>query len=202
MAKFNAKKVKPPSIHSRAARRATSPSINTDKSLKAVQAPEESLNQRPSVLGIHQNAGVSKRIKRSRKSVLSSRARKRHERGLERAEEIVDRTANKVAKSKESARNIDSRRKAWDEINASAGGEKAAALNKFASLMNEEDDDDDENESAVGAADLDDEMQDAQQSKAVKPARVTRATTAAAAAAAVAAAAAPTQNEDDIDEIL
>ncbi|KAF3770936.1 hypothetical protein M406DRAFT_234204, partial [Cryphonectria parasitica EP155] len=109
-----------PSLHSRAARRATSPSINTDKSLKDVQPPSESLNQRPSVLGLYQNAGVNKKAKRGRKAVLSSRARRRHERGLERAEEILDRTAVKVSRSKDSARNIDGRKKTWDEINASA----------------------------------------------------------------------------------
>lgn len=126
-----------PSLHSRAARRATSPSINTDKSLKEIRPPAESLNQRPSVLGLHQNAGVTKKSRRGRKAVLSTRARKRHEKGLERAEEIVDRTANKVAKSKRAASNIADRKKAWDDVNGSVvkvGKTGSSSSNMFAGL--------------------------------------------------------------------
>lgn len=126
--------------------------------------------------------------------MLTSRARRRHERGLERAEEIVDRTANKLAKSKQSARNIDTRKKAWDEINASAAGEKGMGMNKFASLMGAQDDDDDDDESD-GAVELDDEMEDAQQAKAGKVARGRKAT-------APAPAAPPPQDDGDDDEIL
>lgn len=155
-----------PSIHSRAARRATSPSINTDKSLKDVKPPSESVNNRPSVLGIHQSAGVSKKVKRGRKSVLSTKARKRHTRGLERAEEIVDRTALKVQKSKLSAVGIEARKKGWDDVNGSAAAAKAAAeaarkaasTNKFAGLETGGDDDGDDTEEVD---EFDDEMGDA-----------------------------------------
>ncbi|KUI60083.1 hypothetical protein VP1G_07285 [Cytospora mali] len=171
MAKPTTKKAK--------ARRATSPSINTDKSLKEVQPPAESVNNRPSVLGIHQSAGVSKKTKRGRKSVLSTKARRRHERGLERAEEIVDRTALKIQKSKRSASEIASRKKAWDDVNGAAVAVKAS-LNKFAGLEDEDD---------VEEVDtFDDEMGDA----TVK--------TSATAKAAVPAAAPPPEDEDE--EIL
>lgn len=95
---------------------------------------------------------MTKKTKRGRKAVLSTRARKRHERGLERAEEIVDRTSNKVLKSKKSAANIAGRRRGWDEINAQAG---AAGSNKFAGLADGGDDDDEDVE------ELDDEMWEA-----------------------------------------
>ncbi|KAI1802270.1 Alb1-domain-containing protein [Daldinia bambusicola] len=109
------KKRKAPSVHSRAARRATSPSIDTDKSLKNVQPPAESVDYRPSVLAIHQGAGVSKKIKKGRN--MSSKARRRHEKGQDRAANIMERTEQKIAKSKGQARTIQSRRKAWDDIN-------------------------------------------------------------------------------------
>lgn len=177
-----------PSLHSRAARRATSPSINTDKSLKDVQPPPESLNQRPSVLGLHQNAGVTKKSKRGRKAVLSTRARKRHERGLERAEEIVDRTAVKVQKSKRSASNIAERKKAWDDVNGSVD-KVSGNSNKFAGLAMG-DDDQVEGEGEESVQELDDEMQNDAPAASRAP------------HVAAAAIAPPPHDDDDDEEIL
>lgn len=113
---FNMVKAKKaPSAHSRAARRATSPSINTDRSLKEARAPAESVDQRPAILAAHHNSGVSKKSKR--KTVMSRAARQRHERAADMAEAVAERTAVKVQKSKASARVIESRKKTWDEIN-------------------------------------------------------------------------------------
>ncbi|GAP89082.1 putative microfibril-associated protein [Rosellinia necatrix] len=109
------KKKKAPSLHSRAARRATSPGIDTDKSLKNVQPPPESVDHRPSVLAIHHAAGISKRQKKGR--ALSSKARKRHEKAQDRAAAILERTEKKVVLSKDQSRTLQSRRRAWDEIN-------------------------------------------------------------------------------------
>ncbi|KAI1391248.1 Alb1-domain-containing protein [Hypoxylon trugodes] len=109
------KKKRAPSIHSRAARRATSPGIDTDKSLKNVQPPPESVDYRPSVLAIHNGAGITKKTKKSRN--MSSKARRRHEKDQDRAAAIMERTEQKVAKSKGQARTIQSRRKTWDEVN-------------------------------------------------------------------------------------
>jgi hypothetical protein len=107
---------KGPSIHSRAARRATSPGIDTDKSLKNVKPPED---LRPNVLAAHHSAGVNKK---KRKVVMSHKARKRHEKSMDRAEAVMDRTENKVKKSVGHFKVIKSRNRAWDEINREVTG--------------------------------------------------------------------------------
>ncbi|KAF5670833.1 hypothetical protein FDENT_11154 [Fusarium denticulatum] len=112
-------KKKAPSIHSRAARRATDIDIDTDKSLKEVKPPHDA-TQRPSVLAAHHSAGITKKAKRGRKEKMSAKARKRHEKGLEMAAAVVERTKNKVEKSKGRGRNIQQRSKNWDEINRAA----------------------------------------------------------------------------------
>ncbi|TVY51717.1 hypothetical protein LCER1_G005457 [Lachnellula cervina] len=84
------KKKTPASIHSRAAKRASSPGIDLDKSLKDLKPPENTKTSRPSVLAVHQGAGISKKSKNGRKSVPSSKARKRQEKGLDRAEAFMD----------------------------------------------------------------------------------------------------------------
>ncbi|KAI1444593.1 Alb1-domain-containing protein [Annulohypoxylon stygium] len=140
------KKKKGPSIHSRAARRATSPGIDTDKSLKNVQPPPESVDYRPSILSIHQGAGVTKKTKKSRN--MSSKARRRYEKGQDRAAAIMDRTEQKITKSKGQARTIQTRRKTWDEVNNQIPATKKSQAEA------EEDDD-------VETSELDDEMGDA-----------------------------------------
>ncbi|KAJ4388823.1 hypothetical protein N0V93_006284 [Gnomoniopsis smithogilvyi] len=192
MAKQTTKKAKAPSLHSRAARRATSPSINTDKSLKEVQPPSESLNQRPAVLGLHQNAGVTKKSKRGRKAVLSTRARARHERGLEKAEAIVDRTATKVQKSKYSASRVETRKKAWDEINAAAGKVGKKGTNMFAGLEEEEEDDDNSKDHWEDVKELDDEMAEAE------PVATTNKVNESSSAAAAPAASPPVDEDEEI----
>lgn len=110
-----------PSKRSRAARRATSPSIDTDKSLKDVQPPPRSAaQQRPSVLAVHQNAGVTKKSRNGRKTQMSAKARRRHEKGLQMAEAIAERTGKKVEKSKGRGRSVQERAKGWEEINKQA----------------------------------------------------------------------------------
>ncbi|RSL39189.1 hypothetical protein CEP53_014243 [Fusarium sp. AF-6] len=110
-----------PSIHSRAARRATSPSIDADKSLKDVKPPPRSAPHRPSVLAAQHSAGVSKKSKR--KTAMSAKARRRHEKGLEMAEAVIERTRTKVEKSKGRGKSIQLRSKAWEEINRVAAEE-------------------------------------------------------------------------------
>lgn len=143
-----------PSLHSRAARRATSPSIDTDKSLKNLRPPTESINHRPAVLAAHHSAGVTKKSKRGRKAVMSSKARRRHEKDLDRAEAIMDRTAKKIQKSKGQARAIQVRRKTWDEINSEIPVQTRTAVSRRQD--GEDDDDDDEVGSYV---DTDEEME-------------------------------------------
>jgi hypothetical protein len=151
------------SIHSRAAKRASSPSIDTDKSLKDVKPPAEPLGFRPSILAIHQGAGVTKKQKHGRKSVLSSKAKRRQERGLNRAEAVMDKNEKKVEKSRGRARSVQERSKAWDELNrkmvAKKAREAALALEKenWVDEANEEEDEETELDTAVmvGVKDLD-----------------------------------------------
>ncbi|KAG6306105.1 hypothetical protein E4U45_007741 [Claviceps purpurea] len=111
----------PPSKHSRAARRATSPSINTDKSLKSVAPPSRSSDTRPSVLEVHRSAGVTKKTRPARKARLSSKMRKRHEKGLEMAAAVTERTGKKLEKSIGRARVVVERSRAWEEVNRRVG---------------------------------------------------------------------------------
>jgi hypothetical protein len=83
--------------------------------LKNVKLPAESINHRPSILSIHQGAGVSKKTKRGRN--LSTKARRRAEKDQDKAVAIMERREKKIAKSKGSSRNIQFRSKAWEEIN-------------------------------------------------------------------------------------
>ncbi|KAH7160324.1 Alb1-domain-containing protein [Dactylonectria estremocensis] len=116
---------KGPSSRSRAARRATSPSIDTDKSLKDVKPPSRAAaNARPSVLAVHQSAGVQKKSKGGRKSQLSAKARRRQEKGLEMAEAIIERTYRKVEKSIDRGRGVKQRAKTWEDINKIAEAEE------------------------------------------------------------------------------
>lgn len=91
---------------------------------------------------------------------MSTRARARHERGLEKAEAIVDRTATKVQKSKYSASRVETRKKAWDEINAAAGKVVKKGTNMFAGLEEEEKDGGKDDWEDV--KELDDEMAEAE----------------------------------------
>ena len=122
------------SVHSRAAKRASSPGIDLDKSLKDVKPPETK-TQRPSVLAIHQGAGISKKSKNGRKAVLSAKAKRRQEKGMDRAEAVMDKKEKKVEKSKGKARTVQERAKAWDELNkkmlAKKAREEALALEKL-----------------------------------------------------------------------
>ncbi|PQE05595.1 Ribosome biogenesis Alb1 protein [Rutstroemia sp. NJR-2017a BBW] len=134
------------SVHSRAAKRASSPSIDTDKSLKDVKAPVET-TYHPQVLAVHQGAGVSK--KKNGKKQLSAKARRRQEKGMDRAEAVMDRTERKVEKSKGRGRNVQERAKNWDELNKKIALKKALEdLNKKEN-EGQEDMDDDENQSEV-----------------------------------------------------
>ncbi|KOS17228.1 hypothetical protein ESCO_005881 [Escovopsis weberi] len=144
-----------PSKHSRASRRATSPSIDTDKSLKDVSLPRagdvddtpgrRSTTLQPSVLAARHFAGVTKKTAKGRKSRPSARAKKRAEKGLEMAEAVLERTGKKVEKSLGRARVVKARRREWRDINKTAG-EKAENAPANDDDGDEEEDDDDDNE--------------------------------------------------------
>jgi len=85
------------SPHSRAARRASSPSINLDKSLKNIVAPSAKKPLYASALAVQRGSGVTKR-----KACKSQKRqqRLRHEKGMERAEAVMDKVAAKLEKGK------------------------------------------------------------------------------------------------------
>ena len=95
---------------SRAARRANSPSLNTDKSLK--EHPRAS--DATPVLKPFQNGGIQKKAK---KKHLTHAQRMRHERGIQKAEAVSDRTELKVQDAKSRLRRRQNRRAMWEEVN-------------------------------------------------------------------------------------
>ncbi|KAM0264233.1 hypothetical protein ACHAQJ_000720 [Trichoderma viride] len=146
-----------PSKRSRAARRATSPSINTDKSLKNASLPASeptaSSTPRPSVLAARHSAGVTKKSKRGR--ALSAKGRQRQERSFEMAEAFVERTSKKLEKSLGKARVVQTRSKKWDDINKDAQKTKE---NAFAVLREANEEAEDDGEGKVGEWETDEEM--------------------------------------------
>lgn len=96
-----------PSKHSRAARRAASPSLDLDKSLASAPRVEEP-RQRDSVLADRANAGV---MKKSSKPKAKTRAQKlRQQKGMERAEAVLDQMEIKVSKSLNRGKTVKARR--------------------------------------------------------------------------------------------
>lgn len=95
------------SIHSRAARRAASPSLDVDKSLTSLPRAENTVIQRDSVLNERANAGVSKKSKAKTKTRTQ---RLRQQKGIERAEIVYSRLEKKVAKSVSRAKNVKARK--------------------------------------------------------------------------------------------
>lgn len=69
------------------------------------------------MLAVHQGAGVSKKSKNGRKAVLSAKAKRRQEKGSDRAEAVMDKKEIKIEKSRGKARNVQERAKAWEELN-------------------------------------------------------------------------------------
>ncbi|KAL5343223.1 Alb1-domain-containing protein [Aspergillus crustosus] len=126
-------KAKPQSKHSRAARRAASPSLDLDKSLTSLPRAEKTELHRESILTDRANAGVSKKQAKPR---AKSRAQKqRQQKGADRAEAILDQLENKVAKSFTRAKTVKYRAGDWSDLN-----EKAS---KFAAIAEADNDDED-----------------------------------------------------------
>lgn len=138
-------------MRSRAAKRASSPSIDTDKSLKNVKAPETVYH--PQVLSPAQGAGVSKK-KSGRKTQLSSKAKRRQDKGMDRAEAVMDRTSTKIEKSKYRGRNVQERAKTWEALNKKAQEALQAAADKENEISEEEDVDEDNQ--SQGEVEMDD----------------------------------------------
>ncbi|KAJ4323689.1 hypothetical protein N0V94_001748 [Neodidymelliopsis sp. IMI 364377] len=125
-AKLKKKQVAP---HSRAARRAASPSIDLPKDLKTKTRDSHSPS-RPSEAKHHvlsaQNAGISKK-----KSNLKRAQRVRAQKAMERAADDMDKWELKKARSITKAASIKERAKMWDDIN---GESKSSKKSAFATL--------------------------------------------------------------------
>ncbi|KAF4553770.1 Hypothetical protein D9617_6g095030 [Elsinoe fawcettii] len=103
------KKNRDVSIHSRAARRAASPSIDVDKSILDAKPERESNDGHASIYG-----GV---LKRQKKKPLSRQQRLRQEKGLEKAAQNLDKLSKKVADSHFREKKVKTRNTAWDDLN-------------------------------------------------------------------------------------
>ncbi|EFR04658.1 hypothetical protein MGYG_07663 [Nannizzia gypsea CBS 118893] len=101
------------SVHSRAARREVSPSVNIDKSLTSIPRAERTSTSVPAVLGTQHNSGVSKKGKKPK----SRAQRLRQEKGLERAEVVLDKREKKVNKSVRKFSGVRARKATWDDLN-------------------------------------------------------------------------------------
>jgi hypothetical protein len=123
------------SPRSRAAKRAASPSIDTDKSLKDIDRTDIG-----PVLHSRHNAGV---VKKKKSKPLKRGQRARMEKGLSRAEAVMDQMEKKVEGSQARSKRRRDRRALWEEVNDDAKEEQRKAP-KFDVLQSVEDGGDDE----------------------------------------------------------
>ncbi|EEQ89940.2 uncharacterized protein BDCG_05060 [Blastomyces dermatitidis ER-3] len=123
-------KITSKSLRSRAVKRAVSP---TDESLlKSLPRAEPIPTFKPHVLSAQHNAGITKK---SKSKQLTRAQRRRQEKGMERAEFVMDKTEKKIAKSLGKGRVVKERRATWEEMNRKA----LAALGKLVSGGGDED---------------------------------------------------------------
>jgi hypothetical protein len=101
---------------------------------------------------VHQSPGIQKKTKRRQ---MSSKARKRHEKGIEMAEAVTERTGEKIKRSIGRERNVKERAKAWDAVNKAAEAEAAEAK------QIEGDEEDEEDEDKKSGWETDEEVADA-----------------------------------------
>ena len=99
------------SFRSRAARRGASPPA---KPLTATKAQAKETEYKP-WLHNAQNAGITKKQK---VKPLKRQQKVRQQKAMEKADAVVDKLERKVADSKARSKRIQSRAKAWDELNA------------------------------------------------------------------------------------
>lgn len=111
----------PANPRSRAARRATSPSINTDKSLK--EAPRAT--ETTPILAAYKGAGIHKKTK---KKQLSHAQRQRQEKVLQKAEAVHDILETKRADASSRLKRRRGRRALWDDINDTSTEEVRKAI--------------------------------------------------------------------------
>ncbi|KAJ5695855.1 hypothetical protein N7536_006267 [Penicillium majusculum] len=132
-------KSKSQSQHSRAARRAESPSLDLDKSVTSLPRAESPTTTRPSVLADRATSGIQKKQKKNDK--VSRAQRLRQQKGMDRAEAVMDQLEIKKAKSLARGKTVNSRRADWEDTNR-----KTLAFN---ALQQDDDDEDDEDDEAM-----------------------------------------------------
>ncbi|KAF1922857.1 uncharacterized protein M421DRAFT_10209 [Didymella exigua CBS 183.55] len=116
MAKTAKLKKKQAAPHSRAARRAASPSIPLASAPRTRSTSPQPSTAKPHILSA-QSSRVSKR-----KSTKTTRAQRvRAEKAMERAADDMDKWEKKKAKSLDKARGIKDRAKVWEEVNGESG---------------------------------------------------------------------------------
>ncbi|KAH7067623.1 Alb1-domain-containing protein [Paraphoma chrysanthemicola] len=127
MAKTAKVKKRQVTVHSRAARRAASPSIDLDKKLKQTTrdsaSPSRPAHTKPHALSA-QNAGIQKKAK---KSTMTRAQRLRHQKGLERAAAVLDKRHVKVVKSLDKEKTVKERSKGWEDVNGDSFKSKKGA---------------------------------------------------------------------------
>ncbi|KAK3077604.1 hypothetical protein LTS18_009793, partial [Coniosporium uncinatum] len=115
-------KTKQKSLHSRAARREASPSLNLDKSLKNIPPPSNA-SSIPNLHAVHSGA-----ITKPRKNKpLSRQKRIRQQKGIERADIVNDQLEKKVEKSLKRLKVVKERAKDWSDLNKKVHGQGAFA---------------------------------------------------------------------------
>ncbi|KAF5855512.1 hypothetical protein ETB97_009089 [Aspergillus alliaceus] len=124
------------SKHSRAARRAASPSLDVDKSLTSLPRAKQTEIQRETILSDRANAGVIK--KQSKPKAMTRAQRLRQQKGIERAENILGQLDKKVEKSVGRAKIVKSRRGDWEDLN------RKSTTTLFQNLNDEAEDNDDD----------------------------------------------------------
>ncbi|QDS77307.1 hypothetical protein FKW77_004589 [Venturia effusa] len=132
-----AKPKKKASLHSRAARRAESPSLNIDKSLKTIKPPESNPH-----VHIFSNSAVHNSGIRKKKAKPLKRSQKiRQQKGIERADIVKEQNDTKLVKSLDKLRTVKERAKAWETLNPKLekvdGVTRSSAPSKFAALDDE-----------------------------------------------------------------
>ncbi|KIW21567.1 hypothetical protein PV08_02147 [Exophiala spinifera] len=171
---------------SRASKRATSPSIDVDKSL--IEAPRAS-GSTP-LLAPRPNSGVTKAKKKQKP--LTKGQRRRQEKGLARAEVVQDQLSKKVDDAGSRLKKRRDRKKLWDDVNSSASN-----FDKMKAILGENADD------AEDDGWVDEEMEDSMNDvKIVEGVRVPVSAPATKLVVVDGTASAPTTDvEDEVDKI-
>ncbi|KAJ5489129.1 hypothetical protein N7539_004019 [Penicillium diatomitis] len=187
--------------NTRAARRGASPSVDIDRSLTNLPRVETSSSaQSPSLSIDRLNAGISKKKKDNKR--LTKAQRLRQQKGMERAEAVMDQLETKKAKSINRARTIHERRADWADMNKKSAALLALQQDQDVGPNEEEDDDDvsDNNGDAMATEPIE-PSQSMMKSIFAPPPGTAVAAAAAVAAPAVSTSAAKPAPTDEFDEI-